>query len=237
MIKHSFNNFVLQRLNDKAIARLELRPVALPANYEIEFPGESIKNLFFLEEGMASMTTTFLDIFQFQVALAGTEAVLGASCMMGTRSSLNRVYMQTDGHGFSSRIEPATREFKRGEEFHDLTLRYLQAQFIQSAQTAACAAHHRVEQRLARWLLLCAERSSGADLSLSHEYMADMIGARRSTVSVCAARLQAQNLIRYTRWKIRLLDLDGLEKTACECYRVVRDHLANTAECDQNSET
>jgi CRP-like cAMP-binding protein len=225
-----FKNGLLQKLPHEVIARLELQPVDLPVNREIEYPGNHIDHLFFLEEGMASMTATFEDGFQVEIALAGSESVLGASSMMGTRRSLNRVYMQVGGYGFSSRTAIATREFDRGGAFHDLTLRYLQAQFIQSAQTAGCNAHHTVEQRLARWLLLCADRNGGRVLPLSQEYMADMLGASRTTVTAVAGHFQERNLIQYSRGKIHLIDLAGLELLACECYRVVRDHLADYAE-------
>ena len=149
-----YKNEILRRLDPEIIERLELHPIDLPVNHEIEFPGQSIDHLFFVEGGIASMTATFEDGVQVEIALAGHESVLGSSSMMGTKHSLNRVYMQVGGHGFTSRTGTATREFKRGGAFHDLTLRYLQAQFLQSAQTAGCNARHTVEQRLARWLLL-----------------------------------------------------------------------------------
>lgn len=228
-----YKNEVLRRLEPAIIERLDLRPVELPAGREIEYPGNHIDHLFFIEEGIASMTTTFKDGFQVEVALAGSESVLGASSMMGTRRSLNRVYMQVAGRGYSSQTALATNEFKRAERFHDLTLRYLQAQFIQSAQTAGCNARHSIEQRLARWLLLCADRNGNHVLALSHEYMADMLGVARSSVSITAGHFQERKLIQYSRGKIHLIDLAGLEALACECYRVVRDHLANYAESDE----
>jgi Crp-like helix-turn-helix domain len=225
MSVQTFKNVILQRLQPEVIDRLELQRVELPVNREIEFPGSGIANLFFIEEGIASMTVTFKDGFEVEVALGGPEAILGTSSMMGTRRSLNRVYMQIGGYGYSSVMAVATKEFKRAEEFHDLTLRYLQAQFIQSAQTAGCNARHSVEQRMARWLLLCSDRVGDKVLPLSHEYMADMLGVTRSSVTVVAGHLQERGLIHYTRGKIALLDLPGLEAISCECYRVVRDHL------------
>ena len=226
----TFKNSLLQRFDSEVIGRLNLHTVDLPVGREIEYPGNHIDNLFFLEEGIASMTATFRDGIQVEIALAGFEAVLGASSMMGTRRSLNRVYMQVGGHGFSCPIDAATIEFKRGEKFQDLTLRYLQAQFIQSSQTAGCNARHTIEQRLARWLLLCADRNGGRILPLSHEYLADMLGSSRSTVTTVAIHFQKQHLISYSRGKINLLDLPGLEKLSCECYAVVRDHLSNYAD-------
>ena len=233
MTQGPFKNGLLQRFDSETIGRLDLKAVDLPVNRAIEFPGNRIEDLFFIEEGMASMTTTFDDGSQVEVGLAGWEFVQGASVLMGTKKSLNRVYMQVAGHGYSTTTDLAADEFKRCSVFQDLTLRYLQAQVIQSAQTAGCNARHSVQQRLARWLLLCADRNGGRILPLSHEYMADMLGSNRSTVTVIAGQFQSLNLIQYTRGKINLVDLPGLEKMACECYRVVRDHLTNLTEYDQ----
>ena len=233
MSVQAFKNVILQRLHPEVIGRLDLQRVELPVNREIEFPGNGIAHLFFIEDGIASMTVTFKDGFEVEVALGGPESILGTSCMMGTRRSLNRVYMQIGGYGYSSVMEVATKEFKRGEQFHDLTLRYLQAQFIQSAQTAGCNAHHNIEQRMARWLLLCSDRVGDRVLPLSHEYMADMLGVTLSSVTVVAGHLQERGLIQYTRGKITLLDLAGLEAISCECYRVVRDHLRSLADFEE----
>jgi CRP-like cAMP-binding protein len=227
-----YKNRLLAMLDAATLGRLELHPVDLPLGREIEYPGMHIDHLFFLEDGIASMTVTFQDGAQAEVALAGTESVLGASSMMGTKRSLNRVYMQIAGYGYASRTHLAILEFKRGEQFHDLTLRYLQAQFIQCAQTAGCNAHHSIEQRLARWLLLCSDRHGDRILPISQEDIGDILGVTRSSVAVVAHSFQQRNLIQYTRGKIHLLDLPGLEKLACECYRVVRDHLSNFAEYD-----
>jgi len=234
MTGNDYRNFILQRLPPDVLRRLQLRRVDLPVAREIEFPGNRIANVFFLEEGIASMTATFEDGFEVEIALAGSEAVLGSSSMMGTRRSLNRVYMQIAGYGYASDMALATAEFKRGERFHDLTLRFLQAQFIQSSQTAGCNARHKVEQRMARWLLLCADRVGARTLPLSHEYLADMIGVTRSSVTIVAGHLQDRNLIQYARGKIRLLDLPGLEALSCECYRVVRDHLGDLTSNDDS---
>ena len=230
MTGHTFKNFLLRRLDRDVIGRLDLHRLELPAQREIEYPGKRIGYLFFIEEGIASMTATFQDGFQLEIALAGSESVLGTSSMMGTRRSLNRVYMQVGGWGYSSPMDAATGEFKRGGHFHDMTLSYVQAQFIQSAQTAACNAHHTVEQRMARWLLLCSDRVGGNILPLSHEYMAAMLGVRRPSVTVVAGALKRRGLIDYTRGKIKLIDIPGLELMACECYRIVRDHLHSFAD-------
>ncbi len=234
MSSNTFKNKIRRCLDHEIIERLELKPIKLLAGREIENPGEPINHLIFIEDGIGSMTNTFTDGFQVEVGMFGVESVMGASALIGTRRSLNRVYVQMAGHGFSCPVDIAIREFARFGRFHDLVLRSVQAQLIQASQSAGCNAHHNVEQRLARWLLLCADRSESPTLALTHEYLADMLGSNRSTVSVAAETLQRQGLIRYTRGKVVILDRPGLEKAACECYRVVRNHLASLIEVEQN---
>jgi hypothetical protein len=173
------------------------------------------------------MTTMFKDGSQVEVSLFGNEAVIGASALIGTKRSLNNIYMQAAGHGFISNIQAAGREFRACEGFRDIVLRYVQAQLVQTAQTAGCNAKHDTSQRMARWLLLCADRMYANELGLTHEFLGHMMGVRRSTVSVTAKELQRQGYINYRRGKIKIENRPGLEQTACECYQVVKEHLEN----------
>lgn len=232
MSSHGFHNVLLRNLPPDVVDRLELTKVKLPTLKEIEFPGNEIKHLVFVEDGMASMTTTFLDGSQVEIGVAGYESVLGASALMGTHRSLNRVYMQISGWGYQSKMAMGLQEFARFADFHRLVLRYAQAQFIQSSQTAGCNARHDIQQRLSRWLLLCDDRMMGKPLLLSQEFIAEMLGNRRTSVSVEAGKLQKLGLIHYTRGKVDITDRDGLQRKACECYRVVREHLANYADSE-----
>jgi CRP-like cAMP-binding protein len=228
-----FKNRILQRLEPDVIQRLQLKQFALSSGLEIENPGEPIRHLIFIEDGIGSMTTTFRDGFQVEVGMFGVESVMGASALVGTRRSLNKVYMQMPGYGFSCTLAAATAEFARFGRFHDLVLRYLQAELVQTCQSAGCNAHHEVPQRLSRWLMLCADRSESPTLNLTQEYLADMLGTARTSVSIAAEGLQREGLIQYSRGKVTITDRPGLEKRACECYRVVRDHLANYLEVEQ----
>lgn len=230
----AFKNKILRCLDPDVITRLQLKAVRLPIGLEIENPGEPIRNLIFIEDGIGSMTTTFADGFQVEVGMFGVESVMGASALIGTRRSLNKVYMQMAGHGFSCAMNAAISEFERFERFHDLILRYVQAQFVQTCQSAGCNSHHEIPQRLSRWLLLCADRSEAPTLHLTQEYLADMLGTSRTSVSVAAEGLQREGLIQYSRGKVVITDRAGLEKRACECYRVVRTHLENYLEVRQD---
>jgi CRP-like cAMP-binding protein len=227
-----FKNMVLKALDGETIARLHLRPVTFEVGHEIEFPGNAIDHLYFVEEGMASMTTTFMNGAQVEVGMFGYESVIGVSALMGTKRSLNRVYTQIAGHGYSSPMELARTEFVRGTLFQTLALRYVQTQLVQALQSAGCNATHSVEQRLARWLLICADRAHRATFAMSHEFLSEMLGSTRSTVSVTAAQLKKEGLIEYTRGVIHILDAEGLERRSCECYGIIKHHLDSYAEFD-----
>jgi CRP-like cAMP-binding protein len=191
--------------------------------------------VFFVEEGMASMTTTFQDGSQVEVGMFGYESVIGVSALMGSKRSLNRIYTQIAGHGYASPVEAARQEFRRGGAFHNLALRYVQAQLLQATQSAGCNAKHNVEQRLARWLLLCGDRAHNDSYAMSQDFLANMLGSTRPTLSLAAGRLREEGLIEYSRGVIRILDLKGLEKAACECYRIIKKHLDNYAEFDSRA--
>ena len=227
-----YKNALLNALGPEIIRRLHLNPVVFELLHEIEFPGMPIEHLFFVEEGMASMTTTFRDGSQVEVGMFGFESVIGISALMGTKRSLNRIYTQIAGNGYSVPIADARREFALGGLFQSLLLRYVQAQLVQTAQSVGCNARHNTEQRLARWLLICADRAGSNTFMMSHDFLADMLGTTRSTVSMAAGTLRDQNLIDYSRGAIDILDTHGLEAAACECYHIIQDHLKNYLEYD-----
>jgi CRP-like cAMP-binding protein len=228
----TYKNALLRALAPETIERLCLHPVTFEIRHEIEFPGNPIDHLFFIEEGMASMTTTFKDGSQVEVGMFGYGSVIGISALMGTKRSLNRVYTQIPGHGYSCSVEAASKEFNLGGLFQMLALRYVQAQLVQAVQSAGCNAKHNVDERFARWLLLCADRARSDTFEMSHEFLADMLGSSRPTVSIAAEALRDAGLIEYSRGVIRILDVTGLEKRACECYDIIKDYLNNYAEFD-----
>jgi CRP-like cAMP-binding protein len=222
----------LKALDGDTIARLRLKRVTFELKHEIENFGNPIDRLHFLEEGMASMTTTFKDGSQVEVGTFGYESVIGVSALMGTKKSLNRVYTQIAGHGYTCLVEDAKREFRLGGDFQFLALRYVQAQLVQAMQSTGCNAKHNFEQRLARWLLICAERAHTDTFQISHEFLADMLGGRRPTISATAGILKRKGLIEYTHGKIRILNVPGLTKTSCECYLIIKDYLDNYTKFD-----
>ena len=227
-----FKNALLNALDADVIARLHLRPVTFELEHEFEFPGSVIDYLYFIEDGMASMTTTFRSGSQVEVGMFGYKSVIGVSALMGTKRSLNRVYTQIAGDGYASPVERARTEFALGGAFQRLALGYVQAQLVQVIQLAGCNATHSFEQRLARWLLICADRAQCDTFRMSQEFLSSMLGSTRSTMSIAATQLKHEGLIEYTRGLIHIRDMKGLEKQACECYSVVENYLDNFLQYD-----
>ena len=116
--------------------------------------------------------------------------------------------------------------------FHNRCLRYVLAQLLQSSQSAGCAAMHNVEQRLSRWLLISADRAHVESFKMSQDFLSHMLGSTRPTVSIVAGTLRKEGLIDYKRGMMSILDRKGLEKRSCECYEIIRKHLANYEQFD-----
>lgn len=227
-----YKNTLLKSFDSELIARLHLSPVTFETGHSIERPGKSIRHLYFLENGMASMTVVFRDGSEIEVGMFGYESVIGVSALMGTVQSLNHVYTQIEGTGYRCSLENALKEYERFGVFHDRCLRYVQAQLLQSSQSAGCAAMHNFEQRLARWLLISADRAHVEVFKMSQEFLSHMLGSTRPTVSVVAGTLKKEGLIAYTRGVIKILDRKGLEKRSCECYQTIKKHLADYEQFD-----
>jgi len=227
-----FRNTILCHLATDVIERLQLTAVALPVGRLMESSGHAIQNLFFVEEGVGSLTTAYQDGSEVEAAMFGYESVIGVSALMGIKRSLNRIYMQMPGRGFSSPVAEARKEFDRGGEFHRLCLRYVQAQLTQLAQSVGCGLKHSVQQRLARMLMISADRGHTECIGFSQEFLANMLGSRRTSVALAAVHFRKKGLITYRRSDIRILDKDRLEHEACECYLVVKDHLDNYRDFD-----
>jgi CRP-like cAMP-binding protein len=227
-----FKNTILRHLPAAVIENLQLTAIPLPVGRPLEQAGNTIKNLYFVEEGVGSMTTTFKDGSEAEVSMFGYESVIGVSALMGTKRSLNRIYMQIAGRGFSSPLEYARKEFGKCGEFQHLCLRYVQAQLTQLAQSAGCGVKHSVDQRLARWLLITSDRAQSDTLKFSQEFLGSMLGSKRTSISLAAHRFKLAGLVDYHHGQIQLLDKPGLKEKACECYGVVKEHLDNYTEFD-----
>lgn len=228
----TYRNKILQHLAPAVIERLNLKRIDLELEHEMEYTGSHINRIFFIGDGVGSMTSTFQDGSQVEVGLFGYESVIGISALMGTKRSLNRIYMQIAGWGYVSPVPCVAAEFASGGEFQRLALRYVQMQLTQATQSAACNAKHDLEQRLSRWLLLCADRSRSDSFHISQQFLANMLGVARASINVIAGQLRKEGLLEYRRNQVHIPSIPALEKRTCECYSILRDHLENYTEFD-----
>jgi CRP-like cAMP-binding protein len=145
--------------------------------------------------------------------------------LLGPALIQTNCFMQIAGTGLRMRFKDFEQLFQRDEAVRRPVLRYVQFQNLVLSQIAACNRLHEVEERLARWLLMVSDRIGDSELRLTQEFLSQMLGARRSTVTLVAGTLQRGGLIEYSRGDVKILDRDKLESAACECYRITQDAL------------
>jgi len=195
-----------------------LEPVTLTYGTVLYEPGEPIRHVFFPVDCLVSLLTTVEGHQAMEVGLVGWEGMVGISLALGMDVSSVRALVQ--GTGTAMRMKAA--RFHQGFA-HCLPLqrelhRYTYAKLAMARQTVACNRFHPIEARLARWLLMTADRVLSEEFVLTQAFLADMLGVLRAAVSRAAGPLQQRNLIRYRRGKIRILDRKGLEAACCRCY-------------------
>ena len=159
-----------------------------------------------------------------EVGVVGQEDFVGMAGLMGAVRSPTRNFIQIAGTGYAARAKTlAELCVNSSSQLRLLLQRGFQGLFAQMAQTAACNCVHKLEERLARWLLMRHDRVQADDLPITHESLAMMLGTRRASVTVAAGMFQKAGLIEYSHGRVRIVDRKGLEKAACECYAVIRD--------------
>lgn len=212
-----------EREDLEALSR-DLESVTLEKGALLYEPGDMIELIYFPHDAVISLLTLMRTGEAIESATVGREGAVGLSAIRFPHQSMSRAIVQVAGD--ASRIQAsrlrAALAGTRG--FPALIDRHTEALFGHVAQSVACNALHSVEARFCRWLLSCRDRIDTDRVSLTQEFLADMLGVQRTTVTVVARTMQAAGLIRYSRGVVDILDRAGLEANACECYRVVRRH-------------
>ncbi len=185
-------------------------------------PDEPIEYVYFPHRGTISVISMMEDGSQIEAGVIGNEGMFGLPVVLGTDSAPFLATVQIADGSSRMRTDALREELGRGGRLRHLLLRYGQAFFVQVAQTAACNRRHNIDERLARWLLMCQDRAKSNELGMTHEFLSIMLGVRRAGVSVAAARLQSEGVIKYRHGHITIVDREGLESISCECYRVVK---------------
>jgi CRP-like cAMP-binding protein len=199
-----------------------LEHVRLPLGTAVYESGGKQGYVYFPTNSIVSLLYVLADGASAEIAVVGSEGMVGIALFMGGETTPSRAVVQSAGHGYRLRADLLKKEFERGGALQHLLLRYTQALITQMTQTAVCNRHHAVDQQLCRWLLLSLDRLPGPELVMTQELIANMLGVRREGVTEAAGRLQADGLIEYSRGHIRVLDRDHLEARVCECYAVVK---------------
>lgn len=220
-------NHLLANLPVAELERLSVRLERVPMKlgemlYE---PGGQLQHAYFPTTAIVSLHYVTESGGSAEAAGVGNEGVVGVSLFMGGNTTPSSAVVQTAGHAYRMERSVLLEEFNRAGLMQRLLLRYTQALITQIMQTAACNRHHSVEQQLCRWLLLTIDRVPSAELIMTQELIASMLGVRREGITEAAGKLQTAGFIRYRRGHIAVLDRAGLETRSCECYAVVKKEL------------
>lgn len=199
-----------------------LDPVSLPLGLVLFRPGDMISHAYFPITSIVSLLTDLEDGGGMEVGLVGREGMVGISVVLGG-SETKVATVQAAGDALKIRAETLHEEFNKGGALQTALLHYTHALMAQISQSVVCNTRHRIEGRLARWLLMYHDRLGRDEFELTHEFMANMLGVRRAGVSMVANRLQKMGFIEYKRGRVKIIKRRGLEDFACECYPVVKE--------------
>lgn len=218
------DNRLLAALPDAEWARWlpQLEPVDMPLDKVLYESGSKLTHVYFPTTSIVSLLYVMEDGASAEIAVVGTEGIVGISLFMGGETTPSRAVVQSAGQAFRLKANVMMQEFNRAGPVLHLLLRYTQALITQMAQTAVCNRHHSLDQQLCRWLLLSLDRLQSNEIVMTQELIANMLGVRREGVTEAAGKLQQAGIIRYRRGHITVLDRDRLEQRTCECYAVVR---------------
>jgi CRP-like cAMP-binding protein len=216
-------NRFLAALPDDAAALLEsdLKQISLPPGAACYSPGGSIDQVYFPQSGMISLVVA-VDGETVETSSVGREGGVGLQCGFGPRLSFTRATVQIPGRFSTISAARFEQAVSRHPVLSELIVRHIETKWAEAQQNAACNAVHDGSSRLCRWLLQCADRIGSDQLLLTQDFLAGMLGVRRTTVTLLAQELQKRGMVRYGRGRITIIDRRALEACACECYQTIK---------------
>jgi CRP-like cAMP-binding protein len=217
------NNLILRHIPRKESSQLLplMEFVRLKLHQVLHEPGEDIRSGYFLNNGLGSLLTTHPDGKSVEVGLTGKEGFIGLPVIFGFKSSALRVVTQGEGTAYRIEVDTLLRMLPRCPELERELQRFSMLLGMQSTQLAACNRLHDVVERLARWLLMSHDRIGSDGLPLTQEFLAQMLGSRRASVTEAAGALQKAGAIEYSRGTVSILNRGKLEDAACDCYQAI----------------
>jgi CRP-like cAMP-binding protein len=198
------------------LAKLEF--MGLPVQTVLNDADQPIKFCYFVNAGLGSVLSVLSNGKRVEVGLTGKEGFVGIPLLVGFSSSPTHIVMQIGGSGFRIRSADLLDLTHKYSLLEKLLQRYAQELNLQAMQVAACNRLHEVDERLARWLLMCQDRIGGDEVLLTQEFLSHMLGTRRASVTVAAGILQKDGIISYSRGRVKIADRRKLEEASCECY-------------------
>ena len=220
-------NLLLASLPAKDFALLapHLKDIVLEQGVVLQEQGERIDQVYFPHDGIVSLLAVMRQGDAIETATIGYEGAVGSFAGLGSRRAHTRAVVQVRGSASRIAASRFRKVAEQSEAVRGIVVRYGEMLLIQVQQTAACNALHPVEARLSRLLLQACDRLESNTIKLTHEFLSQMLGVRRTTMTVVANMLQQAGLIRYHRGQIEIVDRRGLEARACECYEAIRRHV------------
>ena len=217
------NNFILRHIPRKESSQLlpSMEFVRLKLHQVLHEPGEVIRSGYFLNNGLGSLLTIHPDGKTVEVGLTGNEGFLGLPVIFGFKTSALRVVTQGEGTAYRVEVDTLLKMLPRCPELEKQLQRFSMLLGMQSTQLAACNRLHDVVERLARWLLMSHDRIGSDALPLTQEFLAQMLGSRRASVTEAAGGLQKAGAIEYSRGSVNILNRARLEESACDCYQAI----------------
>lgn len=224
----NYSNRLLSLLPESKLQNLLIYSdrITLPAKTNLDRTDETIERVYFPLHGIISLVNIDEDGLISEVAGVSNEGAIGIGGFLGGNISTSQAIAQTDCIAISVPANILRRQFARGEELQRILLLYTQALLTQISQNVLCSCHHTIEQRLVRWLLFYSDRLNSKTILLTQETLADLLGVRRSSLSIVAVNLRQRKLINYNRGKITLLNFNTLRQLSCRCDRLIADEYS-----------
>jgi CRP-like cAMP-binding protein len=224
---HPTKNKLLSALFKEEYSRLlpNLESVSLPLKQIIYAPNQPIEYVYFPTDGIISLVNVTQNGSIVEAATVGNEGMVGIPVLLGGNEMVGQAIVQVAGDAVRIKVDVFKRSVPDGSQLHNLLLRYTLALMNLISQSVACNSLHRVEQRCCRWLLMCQDRVKSDSFVLTQEFLAQMLGVQRPTVSGVATTLQQAGLIRYSRGRMAICNRSGLEAASCECYWIVKQEF------------
>jgi CRP-like cAMP-binding protein len=197
-------------------------PLSLPLRTSLYEAEQTPTYAYFITSGIASVVTAMADGGTAEVGLIGNEGLAGSLHLLGPGSVTTSCFIQLEATALRISFAHMQNLFRTSEEIRDRILEFVQTQALSLGQLAGCHRLHEAEERLARWLLMAQDRVQSDDLFFTQEFLAMMLGARRTTVTMVAGALQRSGLIKFRRGRVTILDRENLEAAACDCYQVIK---------------